>query len=268
MSATPDREDSQESGTTTTGDVDAEGTTGAPAGTVTFEVLRYQPDQHDTPEFQEYEVEREEKMTVLDGLVKIRDEIDPSLAMRFECRMARCGSDALYINGKNRLACNTLVEDLDSPLRVEPLPHYEIIKDLVVDMSRFHEDMAAIEPWFQPADEPEPGEEYLQSPENRREIDVAADCIMCGACSSACSIVDTDTKFVGPAALTKVYRFAYDERENNKPERLEAVDDPHRLWMCHTQFNCTEVCPKNIPITKLIQRMKRDAAVETLRFWK
>lgn len=236
--------------------------------TVTFEILRYHPDQQDTPEFEEYEVEREEKMTVLDGLLQIRDEIDPTLSVRYECRMARCGSDALYINGKNRLACNTLVEDLNTPLHVEPLPHYDIIKDLVVDMNRFYEDMESVEPWFQPADAPETGREYLQSPENRKEIDVAADCIMCGACTSACSIVDTDTEFIGPAALTKMYRFTYDEREDNKEERLEHIDDPHKLWMCHTQFNCTEVCPKDIPITKLIQRMKKDAAGDKLRFWK
>jgi len=235
----------------------------------TFEVFRYVPEEDDEPHTETYEVEAFEGMTVLDGLLRIRDEKDPSLTVRHSCRMARCGSDAVYINGTQRLACNTQVASLDEPIEVEPLPHEDVIRDLVVDQEDFWKRMRNVEPWFQPDSEPETGDEYLQSPENRREIDEALDCIMCGACTSSCGPVTTDGEYVGPAALVKSYRFVKDEREGKEARRrrLELLDEPHGVWRCHTQFNCTEVCPKEIKITTKIMKQSKAATKERLRFW-
>ncbi|MDY6779638.1 MAG: succinate dehydrogenase/fumarate reductase iron-sulfur subunit [Halobacteria archaeon] len=237
---------------------------------VEFEVFRYVPEEDDEPRFETYELASEEGMTVLDALIEIRDTIDPSLTVRHSCRMARCGSDAVYINGKQRLACNTQVADLDErPVRVEPLPHFDVVRDLVVEMDGFYDRMESVEPWFQPDGEPETGEEYLQSPENRQNIDTVLDCIWCGACTSSCTPAGTDSKFEGPAAMAKAYRFYKDEREGEeaRKRRLEMLEDAHGLYRCHTQFNCTEVCPKDISPTEAIMEMSRDAVKEKLRFW-
>lgn len=237
--------------------------------TVVFRVFRYIPEEDDEPHFETYEVEREEGLTVLDGLIQIRDNVDPTLTVRHSCRMARCGSDAVYINGKQRLACNTQVNDLEAPVKVEPLPHMDVIRDLVVDMGNFYDRMESVEPWFQPDGEPEGGREYLQSPENRRSIDTVLDCIWCAACVSSCTPAGTDDRFTGPAALAKAYRFYKDEREGPeaRKKRLELLNESHGLWRCHTQFNCTEVCPKDISPTEAIMEMSKEATKQKLRFW-
>lgn len=238
---------------------------------VALEVFRYVPEEDDEPHFEQYTVPDEEGLTVLDALIHIRDEIDPSLSVRHSCRMARCGSDALYINGSQRLACNTQIADLRrSPVRVEPLPHFDVVRDLIVDMDGFYDRMEAVEPWFQPDEEPDDGEEHRQSPENRQAIDTVLDCIWCGACTSSCTPAGTDEAFEGPAAMAKAYRFYADEREGPEARRrrLELLEDAHGLYRCHTQFNCTEVCPKGISPTEAIMEMSRDAAKQNLRFWK
>ncbi|MDY7081633.1 MAG: succinate dehydrogenase iron-sulfur subunit [Halobacteria archaeon] len=238
--------------------------------TIEMEVFRYIPEEDDEPHTETYEVEHEEGKTVLDALIEIRDNIDPSLTVRHSCRMARCGSDAVYINGKQRLACNTQIAELEPPVEIEPLPHFDVVRDLVVDMEGFYDRMDSVEPWFQPDHEPETGQEYLQSPENRQNIDTVLDCIWCGACTSSCTPAGTDSKFEGPAAMAKAYRFYKDEREGEeaRKRRLEMLEDAHGLYRCHTQFNCTEVCPKGISPTEAIMEMSKDAAKERLRFWK
>ncbi|MDY7081542.1 MAG: 4Fe-4S dicluster domain-containing protein, partial [Halobacteria archaeon] len=160
--------------------------------------------------------------------------------------------------------------ELDGAIKVEPLPHQDVERDLVVEMGDFYDRMESVEPWFQPDSEPETGKEYLQSPENRRNIDTVLDCIWCGACVSSCTPAGTDDEFTGPAALAKAYRFYKDEREGEvaRRKRLEKLDDSHGLWRCHTQFNCTEVCPKGISPTEAIMEMSKEAAKEKLRFWR
>ncbi len=253
---------------TTQQETDSEAATDA--GEVELEVFRYVPEEDEEPRFESYTVDTEEGTTVLDALIEVRDTQDASLTVRHSCRMARCGSDALYINGKQRLACNTLVKEVGEPVKVEPLPRFDVIRDLVVDMEGFYDRMEEVEPWFQPSHEPEEGREYLQSPENRKNIDTVLDCIWCGACTSSCSPAGTDDRFSGPAALAKAYRFYKDEREGEeaRQNRLELLENAHGIYRCHTQFNCTEVCPKGISPTEAIMEMSRDATKQRLAFWR
>ena len=240
--------------------------------TVHLRVFRYDPDVADkqTPRFDDFAIPFERGMSVLDALIYTRDNFDSSLTFRHSCQMAVCGSDGFFINGRQRLGCQTQISDLDSPIRVEPLPHQPVIKDLVVDMDHFYERMEAVEPYFQPDDLP-PGEleERRQPPENREKVKQAARCIQCGCCTSSCNPAQTDEKYIGPAAIVNGYRFYMDEREGEhvKEHRLELLDKEHGVWQCHTQFSCTTVCPKDIPITEEIQEMKREAVKRNLKFW-
>jgi succinate dehydrogenase / fumarate reductase iron-sulfur subunit len=238
--------------------------------TVELEVFRYDPDVEEKrdPYFERFPVPFERGLTVLDALIYARDRYDPSLTVRHSCRQAICGSDAVFVNGRQRLACQTQVADLDEPIRVEPLPHQEVIKDLVVDMEGFYEKMKAVEPYLQPDELPE-GEEQRQSPENREKIKMATRCIWCAACVSSCNIYGGDEYYIGPAPIVKGYRFYNDERESEagKERRLDILDEEHGVWRCQTQFSCTEVCPKDIPITEQIQEMKREAVKRDVKFW-
>ncbi|WP_115863644.1 succinate dehydrogenase/fumarate reductase iron-sulfur subunit [Halorussus litoreus] len=237
-----------------------------------LKVFRYDPEVEGKmePRFDDFSVPREKGMTVLDALIYARDTYDTTLTFRHSCRQAVCGSDALFINGRQRLGCQTQISDLDKPVRVEPLPHQDVVKDLVVDMEHFYDQMHAVEPFFQP-DEESPGdlEEYRQSPENREEIKMSTRCIWCGACMSSCNIAAGDNQYLGPAAINKAYRFAMDEREgeNMKEHRLNVMDQEHGVWRCQTQFSCTNVCPKDIPLTEHIQELKREAVKQNLKFW-
>ncbi len=235
-------------------------------------VFRYDPDVEEKaePRFDEFRVPRREGMTVLDALIYARDVYDSSLTFRHSCRQAVCGSDAFFVNGSQKLGCKTQIADLEEPVRVEPLPHQEVVKDLVVDMEHFYEQMHAVEPYFDPDDEP-PGEleEYRQDRENREKVKLSTRCIWCGACMSSCNIAAGDNQYLGPAAINKAYRFAMDEREgeDRKEERLEIMQQEHGVWRCQTQFSCTEVCPKDIPLTEHIQELKREAVKSNLKFW-
>jgi succinate dehydrogenase / fumarate reductase iron-sulfur subunit len=240
---------------------------------VELRVFRYDPDVEEKaePRFDEFRVPRREGMTVLDALIYARDFYDSSLTFRHSCRQAVCGSDALFINGRQRLGCQTQVADLEGDVvRVEPLPHQEVVKDLVVDMEHFYEQMHAVEPYFDPDEEP-PGEleEYRQDRENRENVKLSTRCIWCGACMSSCNIAAGDNQYLGPAAINTAYRFAMDDREgeDRKEERLEIMQQEHGVWRCQTQFSCTEVCPKDIPLTEHIQELKREAVKSNLKFW-
>ena len=240
--------------------------------TVELEVYRYDPEVEGKadPRFDTFPVPFTKGMTVLDALIYARDHFDSSLTFRHSCRQAICGSDALFINGHQRLGCKTQMADLEWPVRVEPLPHAEVRKDLVVDMEHFYDQMGAVEPYFQTNDLPS-GDlaEQRQSRQNREKIKMATRCIWCGACTSSCNIAAGDNKFLGPAAINKAYRFAMDEREGEdmQAHRLNVVEQEHGVWRCQTQFSCTEVCPKDIPLTEHIQELKREAVKRNLKFW-
>ncbi|GAB3685833.1 succinate dehydrogenase/fumarate reductase iron-sulfur subunit [Salinarchaeum chitinilyticum] len=240
--------------------------------TVQLKVFRFDPEvpEKEEPRFDDFHIPYVQGMTVLDALIYARDEFDSSLTFRHSCRQAVCGSDALFINGSQRLACKTQLSALDAPVRVEPLPHQDVVKDLVVDMEHFYDQMEAVEPYMQSEEFPEGDlEEQRQSPENREKIKMATRCIWCGACMSSCNIAAGDNEYLGPAAINKAYRFAMDEREEEdlKEHRLRIMEQEHGVWRCQTQFSCTEVCPKDIPLTEHIQELKREAVKSNLKFW-
>jgi succinate dehydrogenase / fumarate reductase iron-sulfur subunit len=239
---------------------------------VELKVFRYDPEVEgkEEPRFDSFLVPFHKGMTVLDALIYARDYYDSSLTFRHSCQQAVCGSDALFVNGSQRLGCKTQLADLEDPVRIEPLPHQEVVKDLVVDMEHFYEQMHAVEPFFDPDDLPDGElEEQRQSPENREKVKLSTRCIWCGACMSSCNIAAGDNQYLGPAAINKAYRFAMDEREgeDRKQERLRIIEQEHGVWRCQTQFSCTEVCPKDIPLTDHIQELKRESVKNNLKFW-
>ena len=240
--------------------------------TVRIKVFRYDPEVEGKkdPRFDTFEVPFTKGMTVLDSLIYARDHFDSSLTFRHSCRQAICGSDALFVNGKQRLGCKTQMVDLEWPVRIEPLPHAEVVKDLVVDMEHFYDQMESVEPYFQ-TDELPSGEleEQKQTRENREKVKMSTRCIWCSACMSSCNIAAGDNEYLGPAAINKAYRFAMDKREGEemKEHRLNIIEQEHGVWRCQTQFSCTEVCPKDIPLTEHIQELKREAVKSNLKFW-
>ncbi|MFD1515160.1 succinate dehydrogenase/fumarate reductase iron-sulfur subunit [Halomarina rubra] len=239
--------------------------------TRTLKVFRYDPEVEGKkdPRFDEFVVPFRKGMTVLDALMWARDHYDSSLTFRHSCRQAICGSDALFVNGSQRLGCKTQLADLQNPVRIEPLPHQEVVKDLVVDMQHFYDQMDAVQPYFNDDDVPDGLEEQRQTRENREKIKMSTRCIWCGACMSSCNIAAGDNEYLGPAAINKAYRFAMDDREGEamKQERLEILEQENGVWRCQTQFSCTEVCPKDIPLTDHIQELKREAVKNNLKFW-
>ena len=237
-----------------------------------LKVFRYDPEIEGKkePRFDDFHVPFEKGMTVLDALMLARDTYDSSLTFRHSCRQAVCGSDAMFVNGQQRLCCKTQLSELDEPVRIEPLPHAEVVKDLVVDMEHFYDQMEAIEPYFQADDLPDGElEEQRQTRENREKVKMSTRCIWCGACMSSCNVAAGDNEYLGPAAINKAYRFTMDEREGEemKQQRLKILEQEHGVWRCQTQFSCTEVCPKDIPLTEHIQEIKREAVKNNLKFW-
>ena len=237
-----------------------------------IKVFRYDPEveEKQEPRFDTFHVPFTKGMTVLDAVMYARDHYDPSLTFRHSCRQAICGSDAFFVNGRQRLGCKTQVSELDEPIRIEPLPHQDVVKDLVVDMDHFYEEMESVDPYFDPDETPGNDlEEQRQSRANREKVKMSTRCIWCADCFSSFNISAGDNQYLGPAALNKAYRFAMDEREgeSRKQERLETIEQEHGVWRCQTQFSCTEVCPKDIPLTEHIQELKREAVKSNLKFW-
>lgn len=240
--------------------------------TVEIKVYRYDPEiaEKQDPRYDTFQVPFTKGMTVLDALIYARDHYDSSLTFRHSCRQAICGSDALFINGRQRLGCKTQLVDLEWPVQIEPLPHADVVKDLVVDLEHFYEQMEAVEPYFQTNSLPSGElEEQRQTRENREKVKMSTRCIWCSACMSSCNIAAGDNQYLGPAAINKAYRFAMDEREGDdmKEHRLNIIEQEHGVWRCQTQFSCTEVCPKDIPLTEHIQELKREAVKQNLKFW-
>ncbi len=222
-----------------------------------FKIYRYDPDKDAKPYMKEYEVELgpNDRM-LLDALIRIK-EMDDSLSLRRSCREGVCGSDAMNINGKNGLACITNLADLKTPVELRPLPGMPVIRDLVVDMSQFFKQYHSVKPYLS-NDNPAPEtEERLQSPEERAELDGFYECILCACCSTSCpSFWWNPDKFVGPAGLLQAYRFLADSRDESTSERLDNLEDPYRLFRCHSIMNCVDVCPKGLNPTKAIGKIK------------
>ena len=219
-------------------------------------VYRYDPDKDAKPYLQDYDVQLEptDKM-LLDALVRIKVH-DDTLSFRRSCREGVCGSDAININGKNGLACITKVADLKEPVQLRPLPGMPIIRDLIVDMTQFFKQYHSVKPYLI-NDEPPPETERLQSPEERAELDGLYECILCACCSTSCpSFWWNPDKFVGPAGLLQAYRFIADSRDQAASERLDNLEDPYRLFRCHTIMNCVDVCPKGLNPTQAIEKIK------------
>jgi succinate dehydrogenase / fumarate reductase iron-sulfur subunit len=220
-------------------------------------IYRFDPDKDKKPRMQDYEVERSHTdVMLLDLLIKIKAQ-DDSVSMRMSCREGVCGSDAMNINGKNGLACITKIDDLKHPIVIRPVPGLPVIRDLVVDMDQFFEHYHSIKPYLVNHDEP-PKQERLQSPEDRKKLDGLYECILCGACTTACpSFWWKPDKFIGPAGLLQAYRFLADSRDQATEDRLEVLDDPDRLYRCHNIMNCADVCPKGLSPSKAISQIKQ-----------
>jgi succinate dehydrogenase / fumarate reductase iron-sulfur subunit len=221
-----------------------------------FRIYRYDPEKDDKPRLQEYDValDPHDRM-LLDALVRIKS-IDESLAFRRSCREGVCGSDAMNINGKNGLACTTNLKQLKEPVELRPLPGLPVIRDLIVDMSQFFKQYHSVKPYLV-NDTPPPEKERLQSPTDRDELDGLYECILCACCSTSCpSFWWNPDKFVGPAGLLWAYRFMADSRDRDLNERLDNLEDPYRLFRCHTIMNCVDVCPKSLNPTRAIEKIK------------
>lgn len=227
------------------------------ARTLKFQIYRYDPDKDDKPYMQDLTVELQDtdKM-LLDALIRIKANVDDSLALRRSCREGVCGSDAMNINGKNGLACTTNLKELKEPIVLRPLPGLPVIRDLIVDMTQFFKQYDSIKP-FLINDTIPPEKERLQSPAEREELDGLYECILCACCSTACpSFWWNPDKFVGPAGLLQAYRFIADSRDQATAERLDNLEDPYRLFRCHSIMNCVDVCPKGLNPNKAIGKIK------------
>jgi len=225
-----------------------------------IEVKRFNPEKDKKPYLQKYNVQLEKTQRILDALMHIVRNIDGTLGFRKSCAHGVCGSDAMVINGKEGLACKTLIQDVvqqdGDTISLHPLKHLTIEKDLMVDQTPFLQKLKAVNPFFM-AKEPAGNKEYIQSPEQRKAIDDATKCIHCGACYSACPVLDTNPQFLGPAALVQAARFIYDTRDKGLEARIDLLDQPDGVWACENHFECTKVCPRGIKITKLINLTKR-----------
>ena len=222
-----------------------------------FSIFRYDPDRDEKPYMQDLTVKLQETdRMLLDALLKIKGTVDDSVAIRKSCREGVCGSDAMNINGKNGLACITNLNELREPIVLKPLPGLPVIRDLIVDMTQFFKQYESIKPYLQNASKP-PEKERKQSPQEREKLDGLYECILCACCSTSCpSFWWNPDKFVGPAGLLQAYRFIADSRDESTLERLDNLEDPYRLFRCHTIMNCVDVCPKGLNPTKAIGKIK------------
>lgn len=238
----------------------------SPYITVTLRIRRFNPEVAAEPHWEDFQLEMDPKERVLDGLNKIKWDLDGTLTYRRSCAHGICGSDAMRINGKNRLACKTLIKDVNpgKPITVEPIKGLTALKDLVVDMEPFFQAYRDVMPFLITDDTNEPTRERLQSPEDRERFDDTTKCILCAACTSSCPVFWNDGQYFGPAAIVNAHRFIFDSRDDAGEQRLEILNDRDGVWRCRTTFNCTDACPRGIEVTKAIQEVKR--ALITRRF--
>jgi succinate dehydrogenase / fumarate reductase iron-sulfur subunit len=233
----------------------------APSGakkTKRFRIYRYEPEGGQNPRMDTFELDLADTgPMVLDALIKIKTEIDTTLTFRRSCREGICGSCSMNIDGGNTLACTRAIEDSAGDVTVYPLPHMSVVKDLVVDLEPIWAQYESIEPWIQTYT-PDPEKERLQSPEERRQLDGLYECILCFCCTTSCpSYWWNGNRFLGPAALLQAYRFLADSRDEATQHRLESLEDPYRLYRCHTIMNCAQTCPKGLNPAKAIQETKK-----------
>ena len=225
----------------------------------TFAVYRWSPDDDENPRVDRYEIDLDAcGPMVLDALIKIKNEIDATLTFRRSCREGVCGSCAMNIDGTNTLACTKFIDEIDGEVPVYPLPHMPVVKDLVPDLNRAYAQYASIEPWLQSETPAPPAGERLQSPEEREKLDGLYECVLCFCCSTSCpSYWWNGERYLGPAALLQAYRWLADSRDEAAGERLDALEDPFKLYRCHTIMNCTKTCPKSLNPGRTIGEIKK-----------
>ena len=230
------------------------------AETRTFRIYRWDPDGDENPRVDSYEVDPTDSgPMVLDAIIYIKNYIDPTLTFRRSCREGICGSCAMNIGGENTLACTQPIDELKGDIKIYPLPHMPVVKDLVPDLSHFYAQYASIEPWMKTHSPAPPDKERLQSREDREQLDGLYECILCACCSTACpSYWWNSDRYLGPAVLLQAYRWIADSRDEATGERLDELEDPFRLYRCHTIMNCTKTCPKGLNPAKAIAEIKKD----------
>jgi len=224
----------------------------------TFKVYRWDPDSGANPRVDSYKIDLDDcGPMVLDALIKIKNEIDPTLTFRRSCREGVCGSCAMNIDGTNTLACTKNMDEVAGDIRVYPLPHQPVVKDLVPDLTRAYAQLASVEPWLKTTT-PAPERERLQTPEERAKLDGLWECILCFCCTTSCpSYWWNGDRYLGPAVLLQAYRWIADSRDEFSGERLDQLEDPFRLYRCHTIMNCTKTCPKGLNPAKAIAEIKK-----------
>ncbi len=226
----------------------------------TIQVYRWDPDSGENPRVDRYDIDLDKcGPMVLDAIIYIKNHVDATLSFRRSCREGICGSCAMNIGGTNTLACTKAIADFKGDIKIYPLPHMQVIKDLIPDMTNFYAQHAAIKPWMQTQSPPPPDKERLQSPEDRDKLDGLYECIMCACCSTACpSYWWNSDRYLGPATLLQAYRWIADSRDEAKGERLDELEDPFRVYRCHTIMNCTSACPKGLNPAKAIAKIKQE----------
>ena len=225
-----------------------------------FKIYRYDPDKGANPRLDTYEIDLDDTAPmVLDALIKIKNEVDTTLTFRRSCREGICGSCSMNIDGTNTLACLKPIDEVEGDVvHVYPLPHMPVIKDLVSDLSTPYAQLTSVEPWLQADTPPPPSEERRQSPEEREKLDGLWECVLCFCCTTSCpSYWWNGDRYLGPAVLLQAYRWIADSRDEHTGERLDALEDPFRLYRCHTIMNCTKTCPKGLNPAKAIAEIKK-----------
>ena len=224
-----------------------------------FRIYRWDPDSGETPRLDSYTVDLDDcGPMVLDAVIKIKNEVDSTLTFRRSCREGVCGSCAMNIDGTNTLACTRFIDDIRGEVKIYPLPHMKVVKDLVPDLTDAYAQYAAIEPWLKTETPAPPDAERLQSPEEREKLDGLWECILCFCCTTSCpSYWWNGDRYLGPATLLQAYRWIADSRDEHTGERLDALEDPFRLYRCHTIMNCTKTCPKDLNPARAIGAIKQ-----------
>ena len=224
-----------------------------------FKVYRYDPSSGENPSLDTYEVDLDTcGPMILDALLKIKNEMDSTLSLRRSCREGICGSCSMNIDGRNTLACTKAIAEVEGDVNVYPLPHQPIVKDLVSDLTNFYAQYASVEPWLKSDTPAPPDRERLQSVEDRKQLDGLYECILCACCSTSCpSYWWNSDRYLGPAILLQAYRWVIDSRDEATGDRLDNLEDPFRLYRCHTIMNCTNTCPKGLNPAKAIAELKK-----------
>jgi succinate dehydrogenase / fumarate reductase iron-sulfur subunit len=224
-----------------------------------FKIYRYDPDKGENPRLDTFELDLNEcGPMVLDALIKIKNEVDSTVTFRRSCREGICGSCSMNIDGTNTLACLKPIDEVKGAVKVYPLPHMDVIKDLVPDLTTAYAQLTSIEPWLKSKSPPPPDEERLQSIEDREKLDGMWECVLCFSCSTSCpSYWWNSDRYLGPAVLLQAYRWIADSRDEYTGERLDDLEDPFRLYRCHTIMNCTKTCPKGLNPAKAIAEIKK-----------